>query len=117
MQRVNSSLIPKLSDYDRIIVLTGRDAKESRFTEDQLKRAGVSFSSLLCCPRKQMITEWKTATVTHLGDTDKIVWIDDIFESGFPEILKSKFTPNLTTMAPEVAKVTHDERSSELEWL
>jgi len=117
LQKANSSLIPKLSGYDRVIVLTGRDAKESQFTESQLKKAGVSFSSLLCCPRKKIITEWKTATVTHLGDTDKIVWIDDIFESGLPEILKSKFPSNLTIMAPETAKVTNIERSSELEWL
>jgi len=117
LQKANSSLILKLSGYDRVIVLTGRDAKESRFTEGQLKRAGVSFSSLLCCPRKKIITEWKTATVIHLGDTDKIVWIDDIFESGLPEILKSKLPLNLTTMAPKAAKVTESQRSSELEWL
>ena len=116
LQRANSGLIPRLSGYDRVIVLTGRDAKESRFTENQLKRAGVSFNSLLCCPRKQIINEWKTATVRSLGTDDTIVWIDDIFVEGFPESLKSKPHANLDTMAPDAAKATN-ERSSELEWL
>jgi len=117
LQKPNASLIPRLSGYDRVIVLTGRDTKESQFTENQLKKAGVNFSSLVCCPRKQIINEWKTATVRNLGESDKIVWIDDIFEGRFSESVRALSPSNLTTAAPERARLTKHERSSELEWL
>jgi len=116
LQRVNPEVVSKLVDYDVVVVLTGRDAKESRFTEDQLRGAGISFDRLICCPRKKLISEWKWSAVRELGKDNPIVWIDDMLVGSPVGCLATETSPNLTLLTPEVIS----ERAtigSELEWL
>ncbi len=122
LQKSNSSLIAQLSNYNEVVVLTGRDAKDSHFTADQLKRAGVDFTRLVCCPRKVLIDEWKVSVVKKYGENGPVVWIDDMFSEGVPETLRSGRIPGVFAREPRsIARGARlDDRhrlGSELEWL
>lgn len=117
LQRVNSPLLEELRKYETILILSGRDNGEVRFTQTQLRRAGVRFDKLICCPRKELINSWKASVVSSLDRTNGIVWIDDIFESH--SLKESLFSPdpNVRTVPPTRLSDSNRNRSSELEWL
>ncbi len=119
LQRVNSTLLLQLEGYERVIVLTGRDEKEVQFTKGQLRRAGVKFDSLICCPRKKLINEWKAQIVGDISHREKVVWFDDIFEEAPSKVFGSQAFPNVTPLRPiNVLRITKKrEKDSELEWL
>ena len=118
LQRANLSQISQLQAYDRIVILSGRDIKELRFTEEQLKKRGIKFDKLVCCPRKELINNWKTSMVQELSRGTVTVWIDDIFEGGL-EVTRERFPSNVKTTAPTYQNATrvHSLQGSELEWL
>ena len=106
LQRANSALISGLNNYERVIVLTGRDARENQFTMDQLRRAGIRFTTLVCCPRKRLIDQWKISVVETYGKQGSVVWIDDLFAEGVPEALRSSIA-NIVPQGPgSVARAT-----------
>jgi len=117
LQKVNRALLSELANYDTVIIVSGRDKTETTFTGNQLKRTGLKFDELICCPRKTMINNWKMSVVTSLGEKRKIVWIDDIFESGSIDGNQPQLHRNITTLSPTGQMSNNSPRSSELEWL
>src|SRR3989442_14200447 len=118
LQRANLTQISQLQVYDRIVILSGRDIKELRFTLKQLKKRGIKFDRLVCCPRKELINNWKTSMVQELSRGTATVWIDDIFEDRL-DVTSVTFSSNVKTRAPAYQKATKIRSlgSSELEWL
>jgi len=118
LQRANLTQISQLQVYDRIVILSGRDIKELRFTEEQLKKRGIKFDKLVCCPRKELISNWKTSMVQELSRGTVTVWIDDIFEDSL-DVTRVRFPSNVKTRVPTYQKATRVQslQGSELEWL
>jgi len=118
LQRSNLTLLSQLQMYDKTVILSGRDVKEWRFTDDQLKRSGIKFDRLVCCPRKELIKNWKASVVQELSRGTETVWIDDIFE-GSQDGPNLAFSPNVKIRPPIYRTATRVEvrQSSELEWL
>jgi len=117
-QHTNLIQLSQLKVYGRIVILSGRDVKELAFTEEQLKRRGIMFDKLVCCPRKELIKNWKASVVRELSRGTETVWIDDVFEdSGDGTDLT--LSPNVKTTVPIYRTATNVEslQSSELEWL
>ena len=121
LQRANSALISGLNNYNRVVVLTGRDAKENQFTMNQLNKAGIRFTTLICCPRRKLIDEWKISVVETYSRLGSVVWIDDLFSDGVPEGLRSGRIPNFVPRGPSAVSKTagrnNGQPTSELEWL
>ena len=117
LQRVNPLLLYQLREYDAIVILSGRDRSEIQFTQNQLRKAGVRFDKLICCPRKDIINGWKFSVVSSLDKGDRIVWIDDIFERGSVMPSLSQLHPNVRTIPPSGTIDSKGDKSSELEWL
>ena len=78
-QHPDKELIAKLNSQERVVVLTGRDAKDLEFTTAQLRRAGLRFDEIICAPRKEILTSWKIETVRKLASAGAVVWVDDLF--------------------------------------
>src|SRR3989441_11307660 len=116
LQRANLTQISQLQVYDRIVILSGRDIKELRFTEEQLKKRGIKFDKLVCCPRKELINNWKTSIVQELSRGTVTVWIDDIFEDSL-DVTSVRFPSNVKTRVPTYQKATRVQsvHGSELE--
>lgn len=75
LQKPNRELISKLSEYDRVIVLTARGESYRRLTEKQLKQSGIKYDSLIMCDYTALIFEWKKKIVEKISPS---AWVDDI---------------------------------------
>ena|SRR2546425_2847786 len=117
LQKVNSPLLGQLGEYETVVILSGRDRGETRFTQNQLRKAGVRYDKLICCPRKDLIKNWKMSIVSALDKDHRIVWIDDIFQDIPGNSTLRARHPNVTTVPPEAMPTNQSDRSSELEWL
>lgn len=78
-QRANTELIRKLGAYDRIVILTSRDARDEQSTKNQLVRFGLKFDSIVTANRKDVLSKWKSQEIAKLGPGEAIIWIDDLF--------------------------------------
>jgi tRNA A37 N6-isopentenylltransferase MiaA len=81
MQAQNELVTRRLSEYDEVIVLTGRDVSDCTFTENQLRDFGIKVDKIICCPRKQLIDNWKLDTVKELEEEGPLDWVDDEHET------------------------------------
>jgi len=117
LQKVIGRLLDLLPEYDTVVILSGRDKHEIQFTQSQLRKAGIRFDKLICCPRKDLINKWKMSVVDSLDKENRIVWIDDIFEENLLKGALLQLHPNVTTIPPTRTALVKNGRSSELEWL
>ena len=115
LQRLNSRVASELTDYDEVVVLTGRDARELQFTRRQLQAAGVTFNKLICCPRRRLIDEWKVSIARELSKANPIVWIDDMIGEDIQTRIDDP-NSNVTPLRPEQIAGARVQ-NSELEWL
>lgn len=78
-QHPNRALIEKLNSHAKVVVLTGRNAKDLEFTKIQLRKAGLKFDDVICAPRRRIINSWKIDVVRKLASSAQVVWVDDMF--------------------------------------
>jgi hypothetical protein len=78
-QHPDRELIRKLNSQSRVVVLTGRNAKDLEFTKAQLRKAGLKFEEVICAPRREVLTTWKIETVRKMAAEGQVVWVDDMF--------------------------------------
>lgn len=83
-QRVDRDLVRKLTEYDRVILLTSRDLNDKEFTLAQLRRAGFEPEQAIFCPRREVLMSWKVAQVASLSSDSPTDWFDDRF-NGHPD--------------------------------
>ena len=98
-QHPNRVLIEKLNSHSKVVVLTGRNAKDLEFTKSQLRKAGLRFDDVICAPRRQIITSWKIDTVRRLASSGQVVWVDDMFRDRSAKDLAS--TSGVVLNTPE----------------
>lgn len=75
LQKPNREIISKLSEYDRVIVLTARGESYRQLTEKQLRRSRIKYDSLIMCDYITLTFEWKKKIVEKISPS---AWVDDI---------------------------------------
>jgi hypothetical protein len=102
LQKTNRLLVHRLSNYDRVIILTSRDSKDIEFTRRQLNSKGIKYDEIFGCPRKETMINWKIETVQKIiaKYQSEIVWIDDVFLSDFSKQVQDAGLLRTTQLTP-----------------
>ncbi len=79
-------LVRLFDEYDKVIILTGRDTADCESTKRQLKQLHVRLDGLMLCPRTKLLSRWKISVVRALTETYRsdISWIDDELDKSIP---------------------------------
>jgi hypothetical protein len=85
LQKVNVGLVKLLDEYEKVIILTGRDVADCESTKRQLMMMRVHFDEIICCPKAKLVHRWKASLVHELAEKHPgdVSWVDDELMKGF----------------------------------
>lgn len=78
--RPNLPMIKAFRGYDKVILVTSRDASDTEETLRLLAEYNIHFSEVRFCPRRTLFEEWKIQVIDETAQDGNVDWIDNLFD-------------------------------------